>query len=255
MSGWFSVKRGMLDHPIFHKRPDRTYIWLWMLDMAAYQDTRQDAGGKPVEVKRGQLLTSYRQIEAATGVGMQVIRTLFKLLSNERSINTDTSNGRLLITISNYEKYQRGSSQASTAANTEPTQSQHTKETSKQIPPSEGASAPADLVDPDKVMFDAGRRLLASAGKSAAAAGQMLGKWRKDHGTEAVISAISRARREGAIEPISYIEKCLRFQKAEQAKPKRGDLKTTRDGRVLEWDGWTWECRNDLTAEAAANAV
>ena len=28
-----------------------------------------------------------------------------------------------------------------------------------------------------------------------------------------------------------------------------------RDGRVLEWDGWTWECRNDLTAEAAANAV
>ncbi|WP_288950480.1 DUF1376 domain-containing protein [uncultured Paracoccus sp.] len=30
-------------------------------------------------------------------------------------------------------------------------------------------------------------------------------------------------------------------------RPKRGDLKTTRDGRVLEWDGWTWECRNDLT--------
>ena len=40
-----------------------------------------------------------------------------------------------------------------------------------------------------------------------------------------------------------------------KTQPARGDLKTTRDGRVLEWDGWTWECRNDLTAEAAANAV
>ena len=47
----------------------------------------------------------------------------------------------------------------------------------------------------------------------------------------------------------------LRAIQGGKTQPKRGDLKTTRDGRVLEWDGWTWECRNDLTAEAAANAV
>ena len=132
MSGWFAVKRGITSHPIFYKRPDRAFVWLWMLETAAYKDTRQDAAGKPVEVKRGQVLTSYRQIEAATGVGIQVVRTLIKLLQTERAVNTDASNGRMLITICNYEKYQSASKACNTAPNTEPTQRQHTKETREQ---------------------------------------------------------------------------------------------------------------------------
>jgi len=40
-----------------------------------------------------------------------------------------------------------------------------------------------------------------------------------------------------------------------KAQPKRGEMKATRDGRVLEWDGWTWEPRNDLTPEDIAHAV
>lgn len=133
MSGWFAVKRGITSHPIFKKRPDRAFVWLWMLETAAYKNTRQDAGGKPVNVKRGQVLTSFRQIEAATGVGLQVIRTLFKLLESEHAINTDTSNGRLLVTICNYEKYQASEKGDNTSPNTEPTQRQHTKETREQI--------------------------------------------------------------------------------------------------------------------------
>lgn len=128
MSGWFAVKRGITSHPIFKKRPDRAFVWLWMLETAAYKDTRQDAGGKPVAVKRGQVLTSFRQIEAATGVGIQVVRTLFKLLEDEHAINTDTSNGRLLVTICNYDKYQSSKDDSNTPANTAPTQRQHTKE-------------------------------------------------------------------------------------------------------------------------------
>lgn len=132
-SGWFAVKRGMLDHPIFHKRPDRVYVWMWILEKAAYQETRQDAGGRPVTVQRGQILTSFRQIEAATGVGIQVIRTLFKLLCDERAVNTDTSNGRMLVSICNYDKYQKAKDATNTAANTQPTRRQHTKETREQI--------------------------------------------------------------------------------------------------------------------------
>lgn len=40
-----------------------------------------------------------------------------------------------------------------------------------------------------------------------------------------------------------------------KAQPNRGDLKTTRDGRVLEWDGREWDYRNDLTPEDVAHAV
>lgn len=64
--------------------------------------------------------------------------------------------------------------------------------------------------DPDKIMFDAGRKLLIEGGASAASAGQLLGKWRRDHGTEAVITALGKAQRHGAIDPKSFIEGALR---------------------------------------------
>lgn len=259
MSGWFSVKRVMLDHPIFHKRPDRTYIWLWMLKTAAYQDTRQDAGGKPVEVKRGQLLTSYRQIEDATGVGMQVIRTLFRLLSDERSINTDTSNGRLLVTISNYDKYQRGSSQANTATNTEPTQSQHTKETSKQIPPSEGAVAPlnpvVDLSSPSEAVWAVGKAYLARHGVKNP--GANIGLWLKSVTPVDLLAAIQAADRARTEDPIPYITEVL---KPKSKADSRGGTPQWTDGsmralgpdRVQEFLFGRWENRSDLTEAMVA---
>jgi hypothetical protein len=132
-SGWFAVKRGMLDHPIFHKRHDRVYVWMWMLEKAAYQATRQDAGGRPVTVQRGQLLTSFRQIEAATGVSIKVIRGLIEGLKSERAIDTDTGTGRMLVTICNYDKYQAAGESKGTAKGTQRAQQGHTKETREQI--------------------------------------------------------------------------------------------------------------------------
>lgn len=70
-----------------------------------------------------------------------------------------------------------------------------------------GADAP---FDPVKLMFDSGVELIRSAGKTEGAARSWLGKARKDHGTEAVISAIGRAKREGAIDPIPFMEIALR---------------------------------------------
>lgn len=69
-----------------------------------------------------------------------------------------------------------------------------------------GAEAP----NPDKVMFDAGVKLLTSAGSKPSQARSILGKWRKLHGAEAVIAALGKAQREGAIEPIGFIEGCFR---------------------------------------------
>jgi uncharacterized protein YdaU (DUF1376 family) len=73
-----------------------------------------------------------------------------------------------------------------------------------------GAAAPPKPADPEKVMFDQGKSLLAAAGVTAAKAGTMLGKWKRDHGAEAVIVALGKAQREGAIDPISFIEGCFR---------------------------------------------
>lgn len=256
MTGWFSVTRGIFDHPIFHKRHDRVYAWLWMLRTAAWQDTRQDSGGKPVSVKRGQLLTSFRQIEDATGVGIQVLRTLIKLLEAERAINTDTSKGRLLITICNYEKYQTPQRNGNTPSNTEPTQSQHTKETSKQIPPSEGASAPlensVDLSSPVAAVWAVGKAYLAKHGVKNP--GEMIGRWLKVSSPVDLLAVLQAADRARTEDPIPYITEALK-PKGGKAQWQRGEMRVLDGGRVQEFDGARWEFRNDLSPSDVRHAV
>ena len=76
--------------------------------------------------------------------------------------------------------------------------------------PKAKASGPEKRADPEKIMFDTGRDFLGTHGISTATAGQLLGKWKRDHGAEAVIVALGKAQREGAIDPKSFIEGCLR---------------------------------------------
>lgn len=70
--------------------------------------------------------------------------------------------------------------------------------------------APDLAVDPEKIMFDSGILLLGEAGKTETQARGLLGKWKRDHGAGLVIEAMGKAKREGAIEPVSFIEGCLR---------------------------------------------
>ena len=127
MSGWFAMNRAMFEHPIFAGKPERVAAWAWIIAKAAWKDTKQDANGRTVTVKRGQLLTSFRQMSKATGVSVQSLRTLIDRLSSEHAITTDTNTGRLLITVRNYDKYQ--SSEPDT--NTAPTHDQHSSNTQK----------------------------------------------------------------------------------------------------------------------------
>jgi uncharacterized protein YdaU (DUF1376 family) len=90
-------------------------------------------------------------------------------------------------------------------------------------PPKEEVSDPSGSggeppADPDKIMFDSGLRLLAQAGTPDAKARPILGKWKRDYGSEAVIVALSRAQREGAIEPISFITAALENSRGRSGK-------------------------------------
>lgn len=113
-----------------------------------------------------------------------------------------------------------------------------------------GASAPQlpldanerqEKVDPDKVMFDTGIAVLGDGGVPEAKARSMIGKWRKQHGDEAVMSAIGRCRREAPSSPIEFIQGCFRFQKSKSG-PEPGDTRTNSRGEEQVYtnhvDGW-----------------
>lgn len=89
-----------------------------------------------------------------------------------------------------------------------------------------GAAAPK--VDPEKVMFDAGVALLTASGKSERDARSMVGMWRKQHGAEAVISAVGRAQREGPVDAVAFMQGI--FRQKRKAGPEAGSERV-RDGQ------------------------
>jgi uncharacterized protein YdaU (DUF1376 family) len=95
-------------------------------------------------------------------------------------------------------------------------------------------------IDPAKAAFDAGIALLSRAGKSPATARTLIGKWIKAHKAEAVIVALGRAQREGAVDPVAFIEGIFRAA----PKVKAGERRQLPDGRWQSYDsfnGWVTE--------------
>lgn len=128
MIGWYAVRRGITKHPIFHKKPERLAVWMWLLDNACWKDTQHDIKGKTITVKRGQVCASERHISEECGVGYQVVRTLFKRLQDEHMINAEVTHGKNVITLCNYEKYQNVENNDNALTNAPVTQEQRTKE-------------------------------------------------------------------------------------------------------------------------------
>lgn len=77
------------------------------------------------------------------------------------------------------------------------------------------------LPDPSKVMFDHGIRLLGMAAVPEGKARGLIGKWKRDHGEEAVIAALGRAQREGAVDPVAFIEGGWRATRRREAELDR----------------------------------
>lgn len=214
MNGWFAMNRAMFDHPIFAGKPDRIAAWAWIIATAAWKDTRQDANGKTVTVQRGQLLTSYRQMSAATGVSVKALRLLIERLQGEDAIGTDKGTGRLLITIRNYDKYQTTPNERAQAGaqkgHSEGTQNEQGNNSAK----ADGDKSPAD---PTKILFDSGIKLLGESGVPAKQARSLVGRWRQKNSDEALLAALGKAQREGAIDPVSFIERCLQHSSKQKS--------------------------------------
>lgn len=95
-----------------------------------------------------------------------------------------------------------------TDTDTDSSVSKDTAGTAKKTPEPD-KDAP-DVIDPTKILFDSGVALLTKAAVTERNARTMLGRWRRQFGDEAVIAAIGTAKREGAIDPVSFIEGVFR---------------------------------------------
>lgn len=129
-SRWIATCVDVFSHPALDRGPyDRRSAWLWMIANAAWHDKRINHKGKPLELKRGQLLIGRAFLAELWGWSDQNVRSFVHLLVSEKMIEINQSNGHNanVATICNYDTYQTGkeiynqcSNQSLTSAQPEP---------------------------------------------------------------------------------------------------------------------------------------
>ncbi len=130
MAGWFSVERQIFDHEMFDGEPySRRDAWLWLIANAAWKDTTHRIGNNVVNVLRGSFYTTIRQLMSKWQWGNSKVMGFMRALQAQHMIEAEIKTGKTLITICNYDDYQRADLPDKTAVRHE----QDTKVINKQI--------------------------------------------------------------------------------------------------------------------------
>ena len=118
--GWIKLYRTIQYSemwPVIRKNRKRKYTeleaWIWLLLNANFSDSFCNDG---VEVNRGQVLTSKRQLMQIFGWGHRRLNLFCQYAANRTIFTSETTTRYTLITICNYERYQ-GDGSETTASN------------------------------------------------------------------------------------------------------------------------------------------
>jgi hypothetical protein len=118
--GVFALDRGWFDHPQFADEPfTEREAWAWLIAEAAWRTRKRRVGSIVVELKRGQLAASIRFLAERWKWSKSRVERFLKRLKTGTMIGTDTGTGVLVITLCNYDKYQRVSLPGGTECGTE----------------------------------------------------------------------------------------------------------------------------------------
>ncbi|MEG1686028.1 MAG: hypothetical protein RR319_08835 [Bacteroides sp.] len=109
--GYIPISRRLFEHPFWCE--ERTYsrfeAWLDVVRSARFEDTKQLIGNRFIEVKRGQMLVSLRFFGSRWQWSTKKVSSFLELLIQDKMITKETpkETGQTVITICNYDKYNR----------------------------------------------------------------------------------------------------------------------------------------------------
>lgn len=106
MSGFAVLFRDVADHHLFRGDSQRLGAWAWLILKACWKATPFDISGKTVMLERGQICVSRSQMADAWGMKPSAVERFLTRLQTEQMIERATGQGRTIITICNYDKYQ-----------------------------------------------------------------------------------------------------------------------------------------------------
>lgn len=100
MEGYVKIYRSILDWE-WAGNPEMLGFWVYML-MKAETTPRKWRG---MVIKRGQFVTTVRELSEETGLSVRQIRTIFSKLQATNEMTNKTTNKYTIVTICNYERY------------------------------------------------------------------------------------------------------------------------------------------------------
>lgn len=106
--GVFAVDRGIFDHPtLTGEKFTKVQAFMWLIAEAAWKPHRRAVGSAVVDLKRGQAACSLRFMAGKWGWEEPRVRRFLARLKTDAMIDASTDAGVTVITICNYEIYQR----------------------------------------------------------------------------------------------------------------------------------------------------
>lgn len=105
MSGFIVVRRDAFKHPVL-RDGERFKAFFWMVAQACWKATPFDINGRIVTLNRGQFCTSRSALAKEWGWSPSAVERFLTRLKTEHMIEQETGQGRSIITISNYSRYQ-----------------------------------------------------------------------------------------------------------------------------------------------------
>lgn len=110
--GYIRLWRKVMDS-YFYTEPDYAHLWIHLLLKANHKNKFMTFRGKPFLIKRGQFVTSRAKLVKETGLNRSKIERILKSFESEQQIEQQNFFVFRLITVVNYNKFQKVSTKVS----------------------------------------------------------------------------------------------------------------------------------------------
>lgn len=105
--GWIKIHREILDNPIVMKDGDHLAVWVWLLLHATNKRRSVMFGGRQLYLKPGELTTGRKIIASELRISQSKVQRILKSFESEQQIEQRTDRQCRLISILNWDKYQK----------------------------------------------------------------------------------------------------------------------------------------------------
>jgi hypothetical protein len=131
--GWVKLHRKLLDNPIVCKDSDHLAVWMYLLLNATHAEYDTTFEGKKITLQAGQLKTGRQKIGAVMRITESKVQRILKLFENEQQIEQRTDMQSRIITILNWNEYQKNEQRNEQGLNNDRTTSEQRVNTNKNV--------------------------------------------------------------------------------------------------------------------------